>query len=109
MNDFKTEMVHRQPIDSKPGTKRHFGTYIKTSHAKKAFFFSITKKATMTQLKSLLAYTSSKIPAFRHLKVFLKHGSEYTQVTNISSFDELFEYLVILNRKKRRTEIKISW
>ena len=111
MNEFKHRVMKRQPIDSKPGSKYHIGPLIKTSHDKKKriFYFSVKRKASVKQIKSLLSYIQATIPAFRHLKFFIKNRKEYLQLTNVSSFDELYEFLLEVKKRKRLSEFKLTW
>ena len=110
MNEFKIRANVASPIESTFGVKNDVGKYIKTSHNTKAksFHFSIRKKASDGNVRSLISYMQKKLPAFRHLKVFVKRGKMFSEM-NISNYDELFVLLRRLKKKRRMHQIKLSW
>jgi len=105
---WETQLFEKFPLDVSKGFKHHIGSFIKTSSQKRAFLFSVQRKATEFQINSLIAVIESKTPPFIHVTTYIKR-KVWEELYNINSLYSLKHFVQNSLKETRRVFLKVTW
>jgi len=107
---WKTSLQKKFPIDMSAGFKKLIGPNIKTAYDRKlkSITFSFRRKATPSQINSLIGYVESLVPPFNELRIERKRRV-WEEIYDIKSIQDLTEYIQRVKNDVARTFMKISW
>jgi hypothetical protein len=107
-HDWLNQNIRQFGIESLQGRKRRFGREIKSNKYKKQYTFSVTRKATSTQLGALLRHIKETLPPISRVRVFIKR-KKFEAIRGIRSTTDLHEFITKHLKSKRKVTMKLSW
>ena len=109
-NEWLHQNVSMFPIASMKGKKRSFGQHIRGNKDNKSkhFIFTVTRKASQTQLRALLTYIDERLPKLFLMTTYLKR-KQWDQIKDVRSDSDLHELITTQLKAKSKVTVKLSW